>query len=242
MINISLRQAAIIAGTTIVTMAILAGFAYGFVLDRLIVQGDADLTARNIVASEMLFRTAVYAFLLVLVSDVLAAWSLNVFLKQVSKELSLVTAWLRLVYACILGVAILNYSTILLLVSQSDYLNVFAEGQINALILLLANAFDGIWAVGLVVFGFHLLILGYLVFRSGYVPKVFGLLLMIASLCYLTSNSASLILSNYGRYKGTVDMLISLPMIIGELGFGLWLLLRGAKVRTSTHAILSTSH
>jgi hypothetical protein len=231
MINISLRQAAIIAGTTIVTMAILAAFAYGFVLDRLIVQGDADFTARNIVGSEMLFRAAVYAFLLVLVSDVLAAWSLNVFLKQVSKELSLLMAWLRLVYASILGIAILNYSTILLLVSKSDYLNVFGEGQLNALILLLANAFNGIWAVGLVVFGFHLLILGYLVFRSGYVPKVFGLLLMIASLCYFTSNSASLILSNYGRYKGTVDMLLSLPMIIGELGFGLWLLLKGAKVR-----------
>jgi hypothetical protein len=236
MTDISLRQAAIIAGTSILAMAILAGFAYGFALDRLIVQGNAELTSSSIIASETLFRTAIFSFLIVLLCDVLAAWSLNIFLRQVSKELSLLAAWLRLIYAGMLGVAILNYTTILLLIQGSDYLSVFEKGQINAIILLLANAFNGIWAAGLVVFGFHLLTLGYLVFRSGYVPKIFGLLLIIASLCYLTSNSASLLLSNYGRYKGTVDMLLSLPMIIGELGFGLWLLLRGGKTTTATEA------
>lgn len=234
MTDISIRQAAVIAGTTILAMAILAGFAYGFAFDRLIVPGNAELTASSIIASQTLFRTAIFSFLIVLLCDVLAAWSLNVFLRQVSKELSLLAASLRLIYAGMLGVAILNYTTILLLIQGSDYLRVFEQGQINAIILLLANAFNGIWAAGLVVFGFHLLTLGYLVLRSGYVPKVFGLLLIIAALCYLTSNSASLLFSNYSRYKGTVDMLLSLPMVIGELGFCVWLLIRGGKATTTT--------
>jgi hypothetical protein len=232
MTDISLRQAAIIAGTSILAMAILAAFAYGFVLDRLIIPGNADLTAQNIIASETLFRTATFSFLIVLICDVVAAWSLNVFLNRVSRELSQLAAWLRIIYAGILGVALLCFTTILLLLPESDYLKVFGHKQVSATILLLANAFNSIWAAGLVVFGFHLLILGYLVVRSGYVPKIFGVLLVIASLCYLANNSASLLVSGYDRYKGTVEIFLSLPMIIGELGFGIWLLLRGGKTTT----------
>jgi hypothetical protein len=233
-IDISFRRAAVIAGTAILAMAILAAFAYGFVLNRLIIPVNADLTAGNIIASETLFRAAIFSFLLVLICDVLAAWSLNVFLKRVSKELSLLAAWLRIIYAGILGVAILCFTTILLLLPESGYLKVFGHKQVSAIMLLLANAFNSIWAAGLVVFGFHLLILGYLVLKSGYVPKVFGVLLIIASLCYVVSNSTSLLFSSYEAYKGTVEMFLSLPMIIGELGFGIWLLLKGGKVAITT--------
>ncbi|CAF4430894.1 unnamed protein product, partial [Rotaria magnacalcarata] len=64
-------------------------------------------------------------------------------------------------------------------------------------------------------------------FKSGYIPRLFGILLIIASLCYITSNFANLLLSNYEKYKATVELFISLPMIVGELGFGLWLLFKG---------------
>lgn len=240
MSDTSLRQAAIVAGTAILTMAIVAGFSYGFVLKGLVVQGDANATANNILASEPLFRSGVFGFLIVLICDVLAAWALFIFLNPANKSISLLAAWLRLVYTAMLGIAVLNYAIVLQLFSGADYLRVFEEGQLKTLALLFVNGFDGIWSIGLVVFGCHLFVLGYLVVRSGYIPKLIGVLLMVAAACYLGSNSANLLLTNYDRYKQTIESFLSVPMIVGELGFGLWLLFKGGKEHSADKILDST--
>ncbi|CAF5005229.1 unnamed protein product [Rotaria sp. Silwood1] len=227
MLHISQRKAALVAGWSILIMAILAGFAYGFVLQGLIVPDNTTLTANNIKSSMMLFRLSIYSFLIILICDILAAWGLHVFLKQVNENLSLLTAWFRLVYSAILGTALLNFIFIVLLLTGENYLSVFEISQVNALITFFLNAFHNIWSIGLIVFGCHLYMLGYLVLKSGYIPKIFGVLLIIASLCYLVNHSANLLLLNYEKYKATIELFISLPMIVGELGFGLWLLFKG---------------
>ncbi|WP_214659001.1 DUF4386 domain-containing protein [Candidatus Formimonas warabiya] len=118
------RNAAIVAGISFLLMTIAAGFAYGIVLGNLIVPGDATATANKIMDSLMLFRASICSFLIVLICDVVA-WALYVFLKQVNKSLSLLTAWFRLVYATILGIALLNLVKGMLLLSGADYLTVF---------------------------------------------------------------------------------------------------------------------
>jgi hypothetical protein len=227
MSNISQRKAALIAGFSILIMAVLAGFAYGFVLQGLIVPDNATLTANNIKSSMILFRVGIASFLVVLICDVLVAWALYIFLKQVNENLSLLGAWFRLVYSGILGVALLNLTFVVLLLNDANYLSVFEISQLNALIMFFLKGFNNIWSIGLVIFGCHLYVLGYIVFKSGYIPKIFGTLLIIASLCYIISNFANLLLTNYEKYKATVELFISLPMIVGELGFGLWLLFKG---------------
>ncbi|CAF3142071.1 unnamed protein product [Rotaria sp. Silwood2] len=227
MFNISQRKAALVAGWSILIMAILAGFAYGFVLQGLIVPENPTLTANNIKSSMMLFRLSIYSFLIILICDILAAWGLHVFLKQVNEHFSLLTAWFRLVYSVILGTALLNFIFIVLLLNGENYLSVFEISQINALVTFFLNAFHNIWSIGLIIFGCHLYMLGYLVLKSDYIPKIFGILLIIASLCYSINHSANLLLHNYEKYKPTIELFISLPMIIGELGFGLWLLFKG---------------
>lgn len=225
--DISQRQAAVVAGLAIVAMAIFAGFAYGFVFKSLVVNGDAITTAKNIRAAEMLFRIGIFCWLVNFILDVLAAWALYIFLTPVNKSLSLLTAWLRLVYTAIFGAALLNFAIVLLLISGAGYLSVFEEDQLNALVLLFLNAFDDIFSIGLIVFGIHLFALGYLVWKSGYIPKILGALLLIASLGYLITNLANLLLSNYEDYRATTELIFIPPMIIGELALGLWLLIRG---------------
>ncbi|WP_214659002.1 DUF4386 domain-containing protein [Candidatus Formimonas warabiya] len=95
--------------------------------------------------------------------------------------------------------------------------------------MLFVNAFNIEWAIGLVVFALHLFLLGYLVFKSGYIPKIIGVLLIIAALCYLATNSANLLLPSYENYKATIDTALSVPMAIGELSLALWLLFKGGK-------------
>jgi hypothetical protein len=125
MSSISSRKAALIGGISIVIMAIVAGFAYGFVLQSLIVPDNATLTANNIKSSMMLFRVGISSFLVVLICDVLAAWALHIFLKQVNEHLSLLAAWFRLVYSAILGVTLLNFTFVVLLLNDANDLSVF---------------------------------------------------------------------------------------------------------------------
>jgi len=117
------------------------------------------------------------------------------------------------------------------IISGANYLNAFDPTQIHAITLLIINAFDKIWAIGLFVFGCHLLLRGYLAFRSGFIPKIFGILLLIASLCYLISTSANLLIANYDTYKAKIDTIISGPLAIGELGLAFWLIFKGGKIR-----------
>ena len=227
--DVSRRKAALAAGISIVVMAVVAGFSFGFVLDSLVVSGDAATTVANILASETLFRAGVFGWIVILILDVIVAWALYVVLKGANKSLSLLAAWFRLVYAAILGVSLLSFVLVLLLVSGADYLKAFEPDQLAALVLLFLNAFYGIWGIGLVIFGCHLLLLGYLVFKSDYIPKILGVLLVIASFGYLIVSLGNLLLPTYEAYIEMIELVFTLPMIIGELGLGLWLLFKGGK-------------
>lgn len=231
MVEINHRRAALIAGFSIVIMAILAGFSYGYVLQTLIVPNNAVLTAHNIKASLTLFRSGICGFLLVIILDILVAWSLYLFFKSVHAQLSLLTAWFRLVYAGVFGIAQFNLIIIALLSSNSDYLSVVEISHVKEIIAFFFQAFNLTWAFGLVIFGCHLLLLGYLVFKSGSIPKIWSLLLFTAGLCYSLSNFAHLHLPNYDNYKASIESIITLPMVMGELGFGIWLLVRGGKIQ-----------
>lgn len=96
-VDIPQRTAAIVAGTGLLIMFFAAIFANFFVIESLIVPGDAERTANNIIANESLFRFGIVSFLIVLICDVLVAWALYVFLNPVNKSLSLLAAWFRLV-------------------------------------------------------------------------------------------------------------------------------------------------
>ena len=228
--DISLRQAARIAGFGLLIMFIPAMFAYGFVIGSLVVPGDAAATAENIMASEMLFRTGIFSFLIVIILDVLVAWALYVFLKPVNKSLSLLAAWFRLLYTAVFGFALLNLVTVLRLLSDADYLTVFGTDQLHAQVMLSLNAFSDGWAIGYVCFfSLHLFVLGYLVYKSGYIPRILGVLLIIGGFGYLIDTFALLLLPNYEAYEAIFSLLI-IPTALGEVLLALWLLIKGVKI------------
>jgi hypothetical protein len=227
--DVSRRKAALVAGVALIIMAITAGFSFGFVFDTLTAPGNAEKTFNSIKASEMLFRAGIGGWLLILILDVVVAWALYIYLIPVNKGLSLLAGWLRLVYAAILGTALLNLVIILLIISGVDYLNAFDVNQLQALVLLFLNAFHGMWAIGLVIFGCHLFVLGYLVFKSNDIPRILGVLLILASLGYLITNLGNLLLPAYETFIATIELVFMVPMIAGEIGLALWLLFKGGK-------------
>ena len=235
--DISLRKAAIVAGFGLLIMLIPAVFANFFVLQSLIVLGDAATTANNIMANELSFRIGICSFIIVIILDVVVAWALYVLLKSVNKSLSLLAAWFRLVYAAIFGIALANLFSVLPLLNGADYLTVFETNQLHAQVMLFLNAFDYGWSIGGVFFGLHLLFLGYLVFKSGYIlfksgyiPRILGVFLIVGGLAYLINEFANFLLANYADYEAILLMAVAVPSMIGEIGLAVWLLIKGVKV------------
>jgi hypothetical protein len=223
------RKSALTAGVSLIIMALAASFSYGYVQGSLVVQGDIGNTFNNIISSINLFNAGIFGWLIILICDVVVAWSLYTFLQPINKNLSLLGALFRLTYATILGIAILNLVFVSLLSSSTDFLLLLHDKQLQALIMLFLEAFHFIWSIGLVIFGGHLMIISYLSFHSDHIPKIISILLFIASLGYIVIHLFSTFLPHYDGIIHVLEIAFTAPMIAGELGFGLWLLFRGGK-------------
>ena len=220
--DLSLNHSALIAGFALLLMAILAPIANFSILKSLIVPGDMATTVSNIMARHVAFRLAICFFLIVTLLDIVVAWSLYVFLKPVHNSLSLLTAWLRLVYAAMLAVLIIHLIRVLQFIDGAPCLSAFSMDQLQAQVMLSLNAFNKGWEFALIVFGFHLLLLGCLIFKAGYMRGMLGVLLILASLGYLTDGFGRLFSPDY-------HLGIALYTFIGEVVLIVWLLSKGSR-------------
>ena len=229
---ISQNNAAKIAGTGYLVIFILGIVTNFFVFGNLVVPGNAEVTAQNIITNPVLFRGGIISWMVVLIIDVIIAWGLYEFLKPVGRSLSLLTAWFRIVYITIFGMTQLTLLFVIVLLSGADFLNVFSTAQINAMVLLFLNGHNYGFLISLVFFGVHLLMLSYMFYRSGFAPKLLGILLMLSGLGYITDSFANFLLPDYEDYKTIFLMIVAVPGIIGELYLTLWLLIKGTKTQS----------
>lgn len=229
-VGTSTRQAAIVVGVGLLLMAVAAVFATDVVLGRLVVPGDAMATTVNIATSEMLFRAGIFSWLVILVCDVLVAWGLYVFFRKVAKSLALLMAWLRLAYVFMLAAAMFGLVAVMVLVTGNGWA-AFGIDLMPAQVQLFLDAFNDMWSVGLVVFGLHILVLGYLALKSSHIPKFFGVLLVISFFGYVVTHSGNLLCPDYETYGRVLGMIFIAPMVVGEVGLGVWLLFRGGRAR-----------
>jgi len=224
------RLYARVAGMGYLVIIVTGIFAEFFVRSSLIVPGDAAATAGNIAASEILFRTGMAGEFLMLISDVLVAVALYVVFRGFNRNLALLAAFFRLAHAAIVGVNLLNTYVPLLLLANGGYLAAFQPAQLNALVLLALEAHSFGYLIGLVFFGVHCVILGYLASRSAYVPRVLGVLLMVAGAGYLIDSFSRTLLPTYDDHANLFLGVVFLPAFVGEVSFCLWLLLKGVKL------------
>ncbi|MEK4345171.1 DUF4386 domain-containing protein [Paenibacillus sp. FSL P4-0184] len=227
------RKSALTAGISLIIMTLASFFSYGFVHGNLVVQGDASATFNNLVSSTNLFKGEILGWIIIMITDILVAWAFYVFLEPINQKLSLLGSWLRLTYSAILGIAILNLIVVLLLTGNTIDFSSLKIEQTQAFMMLFLEAFQWIWSMGLVVFGGHLLIVGYVALKSDIIPKVIGILLLLASIGYMIIHLSKIFLPQYEGVITILNYVFTIPMIVGELGFGIWLLLRGGKLHKS---------
>ena len=219
------RRAARIAGAGYVLIFVLAIFANFMVREGLVDQANPAATVANITDSIGLFRLGLAAFLAVFILDIVIAWALHVVFRRVNRDLSLLTAWMRLVYTVLLGVALVFFFQVLALVGNPDYAATLGSAQVEAHVMLALESFNATWLVGLAAFGIHLVLLGVLVVRSEMVSKALGWMLMAAGVAYVADTIANAILADYTAVAPVMLAVVALPSMIGEGWLGLWLLL-----------------
>jgi hypothetical protein len=232
----SLNQANHNEGLTLRQAALIAGFAYLLspvttaefsIMPKLVIPGNIEQTVQNIVAHGGLFVAAILCYLVTFIEDVVIAWALYVLLAPVNRSLSLLTAWFRLVFAAIALFGWLNLVTVFRLLNTPEYLTSFGSVQLHAQVNLLLNSFRYDWSMSLVIFGIHLVLLGYLIYRSGYIPRIIGILLVIDGLGWVIDSFQPYLYPN--THLGFL-----FTTFFGELVFMLWLLIRGWKIREPT--------
>ena len=228
--NITIANAALISGIGVLIMALTVPFAEFYIFPKLIAENPA-LTAKNIMDNRLLFTTGIFLHFITLICDIVVAWSLYVFLKPVFKHLSLLTACFRLIYIAIYLVALVNLIKVINLLNINEKSNILDQTQLYDSITFYINSFHIEWSFGLIIFGIYLSLLGYLVFIAEYVPKIFGILLMIAGFGYLINTLGLFLFPNIN----TEFLLIT---FFGELIFMIWLLIKGSKIKN----IKKTAH
>jgi hypothetical protein len=218
-----------VAAILFIIMAIAAEFSTGVLGLDVVEPGDATATANNLIDAKSEFRVGIIGHLVVLFMDIGVAVLLYELLKPVNKTLSLVAATFRLIMVAMRGINLLTHFVALTLVSGADYLRAFETDQLHALVLLSLTAFEDGILIDFIFFSFHLLFLGYLVFKSGYLPRLIGVWLMIACLGYLI-NSFTRLGFFFSDDEETVTLLIFLPSSLSEFALFFWLMIKGVNV------------
>ena len=195
--SLSTSKAAMVVGIAFITSVIIVSLVDDVLLANFVVPGDTAALSKDIEANRTLFGFAVVGYLLVLALDSIIGLALYVVLKPANKKFALLTAVLRLLYVCIL------VSGLLALVFQ--FIDVYGYASIKLF--------------GYVFFAIHIFILGYTVFKSGYIPKIIGILLILASFTYIVF-FVDLDLSEL------LEVFIMLTMAIAELSLSIWLLVK----------------
>jgi hypothetical protein len=186
---------------------------------------DAPATLNTIIAHESLFRVGFVISLFSVVFLLLAAWALYVLLKPVNKNLALLFLLLNLGGFVIWCLSVLNLYGSLMLLSGADYLKVFQPDQLQAQALLFINLYKNGSVIAQIPYGVWLFPLGYLVFKSRFLPKILGILLIADCFGLLIYVLQRFLLPGYDVLSYPCLMI----SFIAEISLSLWLLIKGVK-------------
>jgi hypothetical protein len=193
----------------------------------LVVSGDPVATAGRILASPMLWRVGIAADLLMHVCDIFVMWAIYVLLRPVNRRLALLVLLLNMMQTAVLVANKLTLLVPMLLLGDAPYLHVLTQAQLQVLSYVAIRMHGYGFGIGLIFFGAVCLVEGHLIRRSRFLPRLIGMAMQVAGVCYLI-NSTALLLAP--ELQARLFPSVLLPAFVAELSFALWLLVKGVDV------------
>jgi hypothetical protein len=211
-------------GVVFLAALVLAGFGEVYAPYQLVVPGNATATAQNVIASDLLLRVGFVGYLGEAFTDVLLTFLLYVLLRPVHANLALLAVFFRLMATATFAFAELFYFAPTLILGGDAYLKTFSPEQLNALALLSLNVHEAAFQLFNFFHGIGSIILGYLMFRSAYLPRVIGILWVVGGVGFVIENIAWAVAPAYA------SPVFDVPQPLAMLSLGIWLLVRGVDV------------
>lgn len=225
--RLTLRQAALVAGFAYLLNPV--SYAEFAIYPRL-AAGSPQQTVANLAAHQGLFLFAIFSYLINFLEDIVIAWALYVLLAPVNRALSLLAAWFRLMYTAVALVGMFNLVTVYRMIATPAYRLSFGPQAFTAQIDLLLHSFRYDYAFSIAtIFSIHLVLVGYLITRSRYIPWWLGAILIVDGLGWIVNN-----LHPYLYPQANIGWLFVTSL--GELVFALWLLVMGWRIRQPASA------
>jgi Domain of unknown function (DUF4386) len=219
----SVRRASIVAVVAILGTTFGVPIAEFGIWPSLVDPSSIEHTVANIRANGGGYLFASFAYLAGFAGDLVVAWALYYLVLPVSRSLAALTAALRGVQAVVsIGAALKLFTAYRLL--HSDSIAALAADHVQSEVYLLLGSFRYEWGLALVLFGIHLGLLGYLVYRSRYIPRLVGVALALAGIGYVIDN-----LQPYLYPAAKIGWIFALSA--GEVVFVLWLAIWGWRIR-----------
>jgi hypothetical protein len=220
------RAIARIGGILYLVIIVIGALGEAVVRGGIVVAGDAAATAARLRSMETLWRLGVAGEVVLLACATALAAILYVLLRPVSRVLALAALCFNLACIAIEGVAAVSLASALFPLSNAAYLRAFTTEQLHALAMLAIRSHSTGFGVALIFFGAECVIVGYLIYRSAYMPRVIGALMQVAGVCYLI-NSFALLLAP--PLSSRLFPAILLPAFVAELSLALWLTVKGVN-------------
>lgn len=223
----SRRNLALTTGISLVLMAMIAGFSVGYAYSEFYQLEQIEHLKKNILQHPALYRNMLIGILIILILDLLVSYTLYKYFENDNKRISYISGVTRFIYTVIFGIA--TYS-----LTKNLNTNELTNQMINSNF----QQFQTIWNSGLIVFGFHILLIGILMRLHKRIPKILWYLTLFAGLCYIIIHLLKLTSPN-AEFVPNLEMILALPMALGELGLAIWLIIKGGQ---ETKVIYESSH
>lgn len=221
------KQLARLTGLLYLVVIICAGFSQGYVRASVIVPGDAAQTALNILEQSSLFRLGLAADLIAFTVDAIIAVLFYLLLKRVNKPLAMVAAALRLLaHPAIASINLLNHYMAQRVLEAREWVLGYSPEQLYDLSLLFMDAHRAGYLIAGGLFGLHCFLLGVLIYKSGFLPKAFGLLMSIAGATYLMETFGVFL---FPGNEAWLALLVGCSAAIGEVSLTFYLLIKGVR-------------
>ena len=211
------RTNAIVTGSSLILMAMTAGYAIGYAFQTLYDKKNLDIIQKLLIDNSSLYKQMIVALIITLVLDIIVSWTLFKFFQDDNRKLSILSLILRLAYTFIFGIAIYFL-----------YANL-TQGIDNATIHSNYSSFENIWSLGLIIFGGHLLVIGILMKLHEHIPKWLWILTLFAGFSYSFVHILNNILPNATEFVQILNNILALPMALGEICLAIWLVVKGGK-------------
>lgn len=221
-----------VAGLTYLAIAVVAGFCIAYVPSVIVAPGDAATTSTNLLNNQGLFRLGILGDVVLMLLEIMLSAMLFYIFKQTSPTASMIAMISRLLMVVVMAVNVVIGVMPLVLLADATPLGAFSDDQVRAVALSLIEARGYGVYVWDVFFGLNVFVLGWLSFRSNFMPKLLGVALMVGSWGYFLEGLRHVTFTESTVLATATPALIAIAAL-GELSLALWLLIKNPAMRDS---------